>query len=59
METSTARAIHDPAAEFYIDAVQKLQDSGIPFLVGGTFAMDEFTEMQWVTVQSGTRPFPF
>ena len=22
---------------------------------GGTFAMDEFTEMQWVTVQSGTR----
>ena len=26
---------------------------------GGTFAMDEFTEMQWVTVQSGTRPFPF
>ena len=26
---------------------------------GGTFAMDEFTELQWVTVQSGTRPFPF
>ncbi len=26
---------------------------------GGAFAMDEFTEMQWVTVQSGTRPFPF
>jgi len=26
---------------------------------GGTFAMDEFTEMRWVTVQSGTRPFPF
>ncbi len=25
----------------------------------GTFAMDEFTELQWVTVQSGTRPFPF
>ena len=26
---------------------------------GGTFAMDEFTDLQWVTVQSGTRPFPF
>jgi acyl-CoA reductase-like NAD-dependent aldehyde dehydrogenase len=26
---------------------------------GGTFAMDEFTEMRWVSVQSGTRPFPF
>ena len=26
---------------------------------GGTYAMDEFTEMRWVTVQSGKRPFPF
>ncbi len=26
---------------------------------GGTYAMDEFTELRWVTVQSGTRPFPF
>ena len=26
---------------------------------GGGAAMDEFTELQWVTVQSGTRPFPF
>jgi len=26
---------------------------------GGTFAMDEFTEMRWITVQSGTRHFPF
>jgi acyl-CoA reductase-like NAD-dependent aldehyde dehydrogenase len=26
---------------------------------GGTFAMDEFTELRWVTVQSGTRHFPF
>src|SRR5207253_2917409 len=38
METSTARAVHDPAAEFYIEAVRKLHDSGIPFLVGGAFA---------------------
>jgi len=26
---------------------------------GGRAAMDEFTELRWVTVQSGTRPFPF
>lgn len=38
METQTARAIHDPAADFYIDALKKLQDTGIPFLVGGAFA---------------------
>src|SRR6266508_4329945 len=38
METSTARAIHDPAADFYIDALRKLQDTNIPFLIGGAFA---------------------
>jgi acyl-CoA reductase-like NAD-dependent aldehyde dehydrogenase len=26
---------------------------------GGAFAMDEFTELRWITVQSGTHPFPF
>ena len=26
---------------------------------GGTQAMHEFTEMRWITVQSGGRPFPF
>jgi acyl-CoA reductase-like NAD-dependent aldehyde dehydrogenase len=26
---------------------------------GGTFAMDEFTELRWITVQTGRRPFPF
>ena len=26
---------------------------------GGAFAMDEFTEMRWITVQSGSRHFPF
>jgi acyl-CoA reductase-like NAD-dependent aldehyde dehydrogenase len=25
----------------------------------GGAAADEFTELKWVTVQSGTRPFPF
>jgi acyl-CoA reductase-like NAD-dependent aldehyde dehydrogenase len=26
---------------------------------GGTFAMEEFTDLRWVTVQSGARHFPF
>jgi acyl-CoA reductase-like NAD-dependent aldehyde dehydrogenase len=26
---------------------------------GGAFAMDEFTELRWITVQSGSRQFPF
>jgi acyl-CoA reductase-like NAD-dependent aldehyde dehydrogenase len=26
---------------------------------GSRAAMDEFTELRWITVQSGTRPFPF
>lgn len=26
---------------------------------GGAAAINEFTELRWVTVQSGTRPFPF
>jgi hypothetical protein len=29
----------------------------MPF--GGQAAVDEFTEVKWMTVQSGTRPFPF
>ena len=39
METSTARAIHDPAAAFYVDALRKLRETGIPFLLGGAFAL--------------------
>jgi hypothetical protein len=45
METSTARAIHDPAADFYIDALHKLQATGIPFLVGGAFAFSFFSRV--------------
>jgi hypothetical protein len=45
METSTARAIHDPAAEFYIDALKKLQATNIPFLVGGAFAFSHYSHV--------------
>jgi hypothetical protein len=45
METSTARRAHDPAGDFYIDALQKLNDTGIPFLVGGAFAFSHYTHV--------------
>jgi len=45
METVTARACHDPAASFYIEAVRALQDTGIPFLVGGAFAFSHYSKV--------------
>jgi hypothetical protein len=45
METSTARAINDPAADIYIDALHKLQETGIPFLVGGAFAFSYYSRV--------------
>jgi len=45
METSNARAVNDPAAEFYIDALRKLQDTNIPFLVGGAFAFSHYSRV--------------
>jgi acyl-CoA reductase-like NAD-dependent aldehyde dehydrogenase len=35
-----------------------VKDSGFGRF-GTRAAMDEFTELRWITVQSGTRPFPF
>ena len=45
METSTARAVHDPAADFYIHALNKLIDTGVPFLVGGAFAFSHYSHV--------------
>ena len=38
METSTASAGRDEALDFYVDAIRKLEATGIPFLLGGAFA---------------------
>ena len=38
LDTRTARANNDPAATFYVQALRRLQDTGIPFLVGGALA---------------------
>jgi hypothetical protein len=45
METQTARAIRDPAADFYIDMLRRLQTTGIPFLVGGAFAYSHYARV--------------
>jgi hypothetical protein len=45
METSTARAIHAPEALFYMDVLQKLDATGIPFLVGGALAFSHYSNV--------------
>jgi hypothetical protein len=45
METVRARAVNDPAAEFYIDTLRRLQDTNIPFLVGGAFAFSHYSHV--------------
>ena len=45
METCTPRAIHDPAAAFYIDALRQLNETGIPFLLGGAFAFSQHSKV--------------
>ena len=45
METSTARSVTDPAADFYIGALRRLQELNIPFLIGGAFAFSHYTHM--------------
>jgi hypothetical protein len=45
METQTARAIHDPAADFYISALRTLQDASVPFLVGGAVAFSHYAHV--------------
>lgn len=45
METSSANAIHDPAADFYIEALRQLLDTGVPFLLGGAFAFSHYAHV--------------
>ena len=45
METCTPRAIHDPAAAFYIEALRQLSGTGIPFLLGGAFAFSQYSRV--------------
>ena len=45
MQTSDAAICDDPLAAFYTDALTLLEASGIPFLVGGTFAFARYTNI--------------
>lgn len=37
--------VRKPASDFYIDALQQLLDSGIPFVVGGGFAFSHYSRV--------------
>ena len=45
METSTARAIHDPAATFYMDALRKTDETEFRFCVGGALAFSHYSKV--------------
>jgi hypothetical protein len=45
METCTPGAIHDPDAAFYVDALRQLNETGIPFLLGGAFAFSQYSKV--------------
>jgi hypothetical protein len=46
MQTCAERAIDDPAAAFYVDALQRLDEAAIPYLVGGAFAFARYTTIE-------------
>jgi len=43
MDTNDSPGRLDPCADFYADALEVLASSGVPFLVGGTFAYARYT----------------
>jgi hypothetical protein len=43
METSNSALLGDPLTAFYLTALDRLEASGVPFLVGGTFAYARYT----------------
>ncbi len=45
MKPCVAWALQDPAAAFYVDALRTLQDTDIPFLVGGAFAFSYYSKI--------------
>jgi hypothetical protein len=45
MQTSDTAVCDDPLAAFYTDALTLLEASGIPFLLGGSFALARYTNL--------------
>src|SRR5712691_5066551 len=46
METSTAAlGVANAASDFYVDALTRLDNAGVPFLVGGAFAYSRYSKI--------------
>src|SRR5947209_6884724 len=48
-QTCFVRAVDDPAATFYSDALRRLNGAGIPALIGGAFAHTHYTSIERYT----------
>jgi hypothetical protein len=46
MKSCTARVVDEPAESFYVDAMKRLDEAAIPFLIGGAFAFIKFTNIE-------------
>jgi hypothetical protein len=44
-QTCSARALGDPASDFYIESLTRLQAAQVPFLVGGAFAYSRYSKI--------------
>jgi hypothetical protein len=44
--TCAARTIEDPASAFYLDALARLDEAGVGYLVGGTFAFTHYARIE-------------
>jgi hypothetical protein len=49
METSGRGFVGEPASDFYLDALSRLDEAGIPFLIGGAFAYSRYSRVPRVT----------
>ena len=49
MDTCSQRVIGEPASDFYVDALSRLERAGIPHLVGGAFAYSWYSKVPRAT----------
>jgi hypothetical protein len=45
MQTCSSRLADSPAAAFYLDVLTRLDAAGVPFLIGGAFALTRYTSI--------------
>jgi hypothetical protein len=44
-ENAVALSVASSATDFYVEALARLREAGVPFLVGGTFAFERYTHI--------------